>query len=161
MIRQQMTQTLARHLTTLALGTLLISGCSMKEMMVQERQSPYGLDETVERISNNAKELGWSVSGVKELDKSIKKNGGPQVAPVRLVELCNAQHAGQLMLDDASRYSSVMMPCTISVYTKSDGKTYVSNMRADKTGSAMGGLVADVMQNVSADQEKILKFLPQ
>ena len=140
---------------------LLVGGCSLKGMMVEERVSPYGLDETVDRISSKALEMGWVVSGVKKLDQSIKKHGGPEVLPVRLVELCNAKHAGRLMQGDEYRYSSVMMPCTISVYTKQDGKTYVTNMRASRMGSAMGGTVSDVMDEVDADQQKMLEFLAQ
>lgn len=149
-------RTLLLGLTLLALG-----GCSLKGMMVEERVSPYGLDETVERISANAKALGWVVAGVKKLDKSIKKHGGPEVLPVRLVELCNAKHAGRIMLEDDARYASVMMPCTITVYEKSDGKTYVTNMRAGRMGSMMGGTVSTVMEEVDADQQKMLEFLPQ
>lgn len=147
-------------LIILASVITLISGCSMKNMMVQERQSPYDLDETVNKITTKAKSMGWAVPGVKKLEKSIKKNGGPDVLPVRLVELCNADHAGKLMLDDDSRYVSVMMPCTISVYKKSDGKVYVSNVRAAKMGNFMGGLVAEVMQEVGQDQDAFLEFLP-
>lgn len=51
------------------------------------------------------------------------------------------------------------MPCAVAVYTKSDGKTYVSNMKAARMGNMMGGIVADVMQDVDKDQKKILKFL--
>ena len=145
----------------LALFITLLSGCSMKNMMVQERQSPYDLDETVTKITTKAKSMGWVVPGVKKLEKSIKKNGGPEVLPVRLIDLCNAAHAGKLMLDDDSRYISVMMPCTISVYKKNDGNVYVSNVRAAKMGNAMGGLVAEVMQEVGQDQEAFLDFLPK
>lgn len=51
------------------------------------------------------------------------------------------------------------MPCSIAFYTKSDGKTYVSSMRAGRMGSLMGGVVADVMADVDVDQKKILEFL--
>ena len=52
-----------------------------------------------------------------------------------------------------------LMPCAIGVYTKSDGKTYVVNMRAGLMGIMMGGVVADVMEVVDVDQKKILAFL--
>jgi uncharacterized protein (DUF302 family) len=131
----------------LAVAVLLLSGCAstMKNMMVTERQSPYGLDETVDKITQRAKEKGWVVSGVKKMEDSIKKHGGPDIAPVRLVELCEPQHAAKLLTPDDTRYVSVMMPCTISVYTKTDGKVYVTTMNAGTLGGMLGGLIAEVM----------------
>jgi len=140
----------------------LSAGCSMKSMMVQERVSPYDVDTTVKKIQENAVAVGWVAPGVRNMRKSIIKNGGKDIgAEVRIVELCNADHAaGKILSEDEGRYSALLMPCAIAVYTKSDGKTYVSSMRAGEVGGMMGGVVADVMQDVDADQKKILEFLP-
>jgi len=128
--------------------------------MILEKMSPFGHDETVKKITDATRAGGWVVSGVKQLDKSIAKNGGPKVLPVTLVEICNAEHAGKILLDDSSRWASVMMPCTISVYDKSDGKTYVGFMNAPLIGTMFGGLVGEVMGGPVADgQTKILGFL--
>jgi uncharacterized protein (DUF302 family) len=144
----------------IVLAILLASGCSMKSMMVEERVSPYGLEETISKIQENAKAIGWVSPGVKNMNKSIAKHGGADIdGQVRIVELCNAEHASNILSTDAGRYAAVMMPCAIAVYTKSDGKTYVTNMRAGLMGSMMGGVVADVMEVVDVDQKKILAFL--
>ena len=144
----------------LFLSTALSSGCSMKSMMVEERVSPYDVDKTVEVIRNNAKEIGWVSPGVRNMNKSVSKHGGTIVGgPVRIVELCHAGYAGKILSDDTGRYSALLMPCSIAVYTKSDGKTYVSNMKAGRMGSMMGGIVAEVMVDVDKDQKKILQFL--
>ncbi len=144
----------------IVLAILLASGCSMKSMMVEERVSPYGLEETISKIQENAKAIGWVSPGVKNMNKSIAKHGGADISgQVRIVELCNAGHASNILSTDEGRYAAVMMPCAIAVYTKSDGKTYVTNMRAGLMGSMMGGVVADVMEVVDVDQKKILAFL--
>jgi uncharacterized protein (DUF302 family) len=147
-----------------ALGVVLVigltTGCSMKSMMVQERVSPYDVDKTVKTIQENAKAIGWATPGVKNMNKSIKKHGGPDIGgPVRIVELCKADYAGKILSQDEGRYSALLMPCSIAVYTRSDGKTYVSSMKAGLMGRMMGGVVADVMQDVDADQKEFLKFL--
>ncbi len=142
------------------LAILLVSGCSMQSMMVDERVSPYGMDETISKILENAKAIGWVSSGVKNMNKSVEKHGGADIGgPVRVIELCNAEHASNILSVDEARYASVLMPCAIGVYTKTDGKTYVVNMRAGRMGSMMGGVVADVMAKVDVDQQKILAFL--
>jgi uncharacterized protein (DUF302 family) len=147
-------------ITRVAIAILLVSGCSMKSMMVDERVSPYGVDETVSKIQENAKAIGWVSPGVKNMNKSITKHGGADIGgPVRIVELCNAEYASNILKEDEGRYAAVLMPCAVAVYSKSDGKTYVTNMRAAKMGSMMGGVVEDVMDVVDVDQKKILEFL--
>ena len=131
-----------------------------QQKMILEKVSPFGHEETAKKITTAATASGWVVSGVKQLDKSILKNGGPKVLPVTLVELCIAEHAGKILLDDSSRWASVMMPCTIAVYDKSDGKTYVGFMNARLIGVMFGGLVGEVMGGPVADgQANIISFL--
>jgi uncharacterized protein (DUF302 family) len=128
--------------------------------MTHERLSPLGLQETVDAIVKKAKAIGWVVPGIKKLEKNIKKHGGPDVLPVRLVELCQPHYSGKLMLDDDARYVSVLMPCTIAVYTKKDGKTYVAHLKVENLGPMMGGIVAEVMGGpVARDQARILEVL--
>jgi uncharacterized protein (DUF302 family) len=144
------------------LVTLSITGCSsvMRSTMVQERQSPYNMEETVKTITAQGRQKGWNVSEPKRLDQTIRKHGGPTVLPVTLLELCEPHHAGKLLAKDDDRWVSVFMPCTIGVYEKSDGKVYVTNVKAANLGAMMGGTVAEVMGGaVAADQEEILSFL--
>jgi uncharacterized protein (DUF302 family) len=152
---------ITKSLTVIA-ALLFASACSMKSMMVEERVSPYGVDETVTKIQQNAKAIGWVSPGVKNMNKSIKKHGGADIGgPVRIVELCNANYASNILKEDEARYAAVLMPCAVAVYTKADGKTYVTNMRAGRMGSMMGGVVEEVMSVVDVDQKKILEFLEQ
>lgn len=152
----------AYRTASLLLAVLAMTGCSsmMRSAMVNERASPYGMEETVRIVTDNAKQKGWNVGEPRKLDQTIRKHGGPSVLPVTLLELCEPHHAGKLLGRDEDRWVAIFMPCTIGVYLKSDGKTYVSNVRADNLGALMGGTVAEVMGGpVSASQEEILSFL--
>jgi len=132
----------------------------MPGMMLTERLSPYGVDETVAKITANAKAEGWVVSSVQPLHKSVKKHGGGDLLPVVLINLCQADHAYNILKEDAHKVISVMMPCTISVYQKSDGLIYVGTMNAGLLGTLFGGVVAEVMGGtVAAQQYKFLAFL--
>lgn len=138
-------------------GICLFFYLGAANLMLRERPSPVGLEETVQRITKAAEAEGWKVQAVKKLDESIKKNGGGEVLPVRLIEVCNGKHAGRMMRDDDARRVSVFMPCTISVYTKRDGTTYVSSMNANLLGRLFGGTVSDVMAgHVSDAQERFI-----
>lgn len=147
----------------IVLGILLTAGAGwmmMPGMMLKEYQSPYGVDETVAKIKDNALAEGWVVAGVMPIDKSVKKHGGGDLPPVRLVNLCEANHAYNILKGDDTKIVSVMMPCTISVYQKTDGSTYIGAMNAGLMGKMFGGIVAEVMGGTVADQQKqFIKFV--
>ncbi|UHD17272.1 DUF302 domain-containing protein [Thiocapsa bogorovii] len=141
------------------LGIAAVSVAFAPSMMIHEHQSPYGLDETVEKISQNAIAAGWVVSGVKQLDKSVEKHGGGKILPVRLIDLCQANHAAKILSQDDERFVSVMMPCTISVYEKQDGKVYIAHVNAGLMGRLFGGTISEVMGGpVSDEQNQFVSF---
>ncbi|MEN8148732.1 MAG: DUF302 domain-containing protein [Planctomycetota bacterium] len=122
-------------------------------MMLSERKSAHDLDETVKLITKAAKAEGWTVSGVRKLDESVRKHGGPDLRAVRLVDLCHAQHAGKILVEDDARVVSVLMPCTISVYEKSDGSVWVGHMNPGLMGRVFGGVIAEVMSGPVAESQ--------
>ncbi len=134
----------------------------MPSLMLKEYSSPFGVEETVEKISQNALAEGWVVSSVTPLNNSVKKHGGGDLPPVRLINLCQPHHAFNILTEDNSKIVSVMMPCTISVYQKDDGKTYIGTMNAGLLGSMFGGTVAEVMAGpVATEQQKFIAFATQ
>jgi uncharacterized protein (DUF302 family) len=140
-------------LATAAVVTVMAPG-----LMLKERKSPLGLDETVAAITNKAVAAGWVVSSVMPLDQTVKKNGGDPGRPVRLINLCQAQHASAILLDDKARVATTLMPCTISVYETAVG-VKVGSMNAGLMGRLFGGTISRIMAgSVAADQERFLDF---
>ncbi|MEJ2308600.1 MAG: DUF302 domain-containing protein [Gammaproteobacteria bacterium] len=133
---------------------------TMPGMMLHEKRSPYTVEETVEKIKSNAENAGWVVADIKPLHKSVKKHGGGDLPAVMLMNLCQANHAYNILQEDGNKILSVMMPCTISVYQKSDGNTYVGTMNAELLGKMFGGTIAKIMgEEVAADQQGFISFL--
>ena len=131
----------------------------MPGMMITEQISPFNLDETIEKITANAKAESWVISSIQPLHKSVKKHGGGDLLPVVLINLCQADHAYSILKEDKNKLISVMMPCTISVYQKTDGQVYIATMNAGLLGTMFGGIVAEVMGGtVAAQQYKFLAF---
>ncbi len=135
------------------LTVILVAGIA-PGLMIKEYRSSLGLQESVDRIQARAEEAGWTVSSVMELEKSIRNHGGPEVAPVRLINLCQPVYSSTILLDDSARKVSVMMPCTISVYEKGDGDVYIGAMNAGLLGRLFGGVVADVMGGPVAKEQR-------
>ena len=143
-------------LLTGALATAVGVTVTAPGLMLKERSSPLGLEETVAAITNKAVAAGWVVSSVMPLDQSVKKHGGDPGRHVRLVNLCQAQHASAILLDDKARVATTLMPCTISVYETADG-VRIGSMNAGLMGRMFGGTIARIMAGpVAADQEKFL-----
>jgi uncharacterized protein (DUF302 family) len=130
----------------------------MPGMMLKEYPASGGVAETVEKIKEKALSEGWVVASVKPLHESIRKNGGGDIRPMMLVNLCEANHAFDILELDENKKISVFMPCTISVYEKSDGQTYIGAMNAGLLGRMFGGRAADVMKMVSSDQQSFIEY---
>lgn len=142
-----------------AITFMLIAWTMAPKMMLNERLSPYGTEKTVQTIQANAIKHGWVASDVISLHTSIKKYGGYELEPVYLVNLCNATHAYNILKKDKQKIISVMMPCTISVYEKSDGKTYIGTMNASLMGKMFGGDVAQIFgKDVAREQDMFIEF---
>lgn len=131
----------------------------MPRLMLKERVSPQGVEETVAIITQRVAEAGWVVSNVMPLDQSVRKHGGAELPPIRLVNICQAGHASRLLVKGETRKVSVMMPCTIAVYAGDDGKTRVATLNAGLLGRMFGGEVSAVMAGpVARDQERFVNF---
>ncbi len=132
----------------------------MPNMMLKEVKSPYGVEETVAKIKANAEAKGWAIPSIKPLHKSIKKHsdGKLVVPPVMLINICNAVYAYDAIKKDQNKKISVFMPCTISVYEKNDGTTWIGYMNAKLMGDMFGGDVAEAMTPVAADQSSFIEF---
>lgn len=139
--------------------TLSAGMAIMPKMMIHENESPLGYEETIQHLENVITNSGWIISRKMDMQKSIAKHG-KTIPPVTLIKICQADYADQILNTDAAMYVSVMMPCSISIYQKSDGKTYVSTMNTGLMGRIFGGVVADVMGGpVAKDEATFMEFL--
>jgi uncharacterized protein (DUF302 family) len=148
----------------LVLGALLALGGASQmagSMMFQERVSPFTVEETVARIQQNilAAGNGWALFGLRYPARPVEAEGG-NVLPVMLIEACSVKYSGPILKDDKVRFLSLLMPCKIAVYKKSDGKVYIGIMNAGLIGKLFGSMVGDTMADVVRDQEKFLVMDP-
>jgi uncharacterized protein (DUF302 family) len=50
------------------------------------------------------------------------------------------------------------MPCTLAVYVKSDGKTYISMMNLELMGQMYGGDVAEMARELAPQMEAMVNL---
>ena len=133
---------------------------AMPSMMIVTKECKLGFDETVSALEKRIPDHGWVISGGKPIDmnKSLAKNGVDFKPRVKLVKLCNAKHAKNVLTTD--RWVSCMMPCTMAVWEGDDGKVYLSEMNMGLMAKMFGGNIAKVMGgSVVHDEEQMLEGL--
>lgn len=132
-------------------------------LMMKEHPSPFGVEETAARIQANIQALdkskGWSLSALRNPAKAVAATG-TNVLPVLLVEACSTKYSGPLLKDDTTKILSILMPCTITVFKKDDGKTYIGTMNSGLVGRMFGKKVGDIMGEVAKDQAKFIVMDP-
>ncbi len=128
-------------------------------MMIHEAKSPYDFNTTVDTIIANAKSEGWKVPKTYDFQKSILDAGSGNIGRVKVIEMCQPEYVSGLLVADDTKYVAVMMPCSVAVYEKSDGETYVASMNIGIMGKVFGGAVDQTMSKVAADDKKILEFV--
>ena len=135
-----------------AAGWILLPG-----LMLTTHQSPYDVEETCLRLRRAIEANGWNCPAVRDMNQSMAQQGVEMDAPVRIVELCNAAYAKEVLQTNPEM--STMMPCAFGVYRK-DGRVYVTGLNTGLMGKMFGGNVAAVMgDRVAADERKILECL--
>ena len=128
--------------------------------MLIEVPSPLGFEATLERLEANAKDMGWKVPEKWKVDfqRNLLKVTDTDIGPNRVLKMCEPFAAVKLLLKDEYKQLTAMMPCTIAVYEKSDGKTYVAMMNLEAMGQMYGGDVIEMTKELAPQMEQMLKF---
>jgi len=126
-----------------------------EQQMFLENESKYNFAETIEKLNAEIANKGWRVSTVHDLQKSLKKEG-TDVLPIQVLALCQPEYAKKILLKDDERIVSALMPCRVSIYEKSNGKTYISRINAAIMPPSMTETIKEVMGKASNDIEEIL-----
>jgi uncharacterized protein (DUF302 family) len=82
-------------------------------------------DEAVAAVEAKTQEKGFRVLHTHDVKATLEEKGFSR-EPLKIVEVCNAKYASQVLEKDIK--ISLMLPCPISVYTQR-GKTYISALR--------------------------------
>ena len=133
---------------------LSLEGSKEKEGIFLENESKYNFDETVDKLKAAIEQKTWKVTAIHDLQQTMKTYG-KDVLPVKVFAVCHPKHSSKILEKDDERIVSCMMPCRISVYQKSDGKTYISRIDPAPMAKAFGGIVEQVMTE-SANEIEVM-----
>lgn len=123
--------------------------------MFIKSESIHNLNSTVEIIEKSLLESNWKIMHTHNLHQSLK-NHGFDVLPVVVMEVCRPDYSVKMLSFDEERLFSSLMPCRISVYETSDGKTWISRMNSGEIAREAGGITEEVMTIAFNEIEKIV-----
>ncbi len=140
---------------------IILSGAAlfyfMPRMMLVVRESKFDVDKTVAEIQKAAAKNGWQVPKVYDIQASLKNAGYKDLPPVKIMSLCQPDHAHNILKENADRKVTAIMPCRIGIYQDNNGKVYISGMNMGLMSKVFGGNIAKVIAYVTEEEHKILK----
>ncbi|SFI27882.1 Uncharacterized conserved protein, DUF302 family [Tindallia magadiensis] len=157
----------AKQIMTITMILMLLMGmvqmpvmaASQPQMeMILEYESKYNFEETTRRFEENVEEAGWSIVQVFNY-KEILAERGFDIENIKIYAVCSGQHSAAILELDDERMVSPLMPCTISIYEKSDGKTYVAQLNSGEVAQPFGGVIADTMMTVAQETHAMISDL--
>lgn len=154
-----MTEQLIILIVGLAVGaslTLLTVWFTMPKMMLHEVRSGLSFDDTVAGIEQAAIKAGWEVPKVYDLQASLSKAGKTDVSRMKVISMCQPDHADTILAEEKNRRVTAMMPCRIGVYEGDDGQVLMTQMNIGLMSRMFGGTIERVMRQVAAEEKTIL-----
>jgi len=144
------------HIVMLTVILVSAGGCAAShQTMFKEFVSPFGFDETIERVSKQAEAEGWKVPGVSHIHKNLAR-AGKQVAPVAVINLCNPDYAERLLRNEQDRIASALLPCRVSVYETADG-VRLSMLHPNFLSAHLKGLPGEVVPFAARENAAIVE----
>lgn len=129
---------------------------AMPGMMLHVSQSSLSFDDTVSTIESRAVAAGWQVPKIYDLQTSLINAGKSDMTRLKVISLCQPDHAYAILSDDANKAVSAMMPCRIGVYETADGSVRIAQMNIGLMSKIFGGTIQEVMGKVSEEEADIL-----
>ena len=133
---------------------------SAEEGLIVEKASPLGFQETIDKLISNGKSLGWKLPKKwrKNFQKNLKHVTKIDIGRNLVIEMCEPWAAVELLKHDKYKKFLSMMPCSVAVYEKSDGKVYLSMMNIQMMGSVYKGQpeIEKLVSDLAPQMEKML-----
>ena len=105
------------------------------------------IEQAVRSVEEISARRGFRVLHTHDVSGTLAEKGF-QREPLRIVEICNARYASEVLNKDVK--IALMLPCPISVYTQ-EGQTFISTLLP----SSIGQFFPDAgIEGVAAEVEK-------
>jgi len=142
-----------------SLATGILVWKMMPSMMLEVKESKLPFEESVALIKSKALDKGWQVPKIYDLQNSLVEAGYKEFGRVKILSMCQPDHAYKILSIEENKKISSMMPCRIGVYESKNGKTYIARMNIGLMSKMFGGTIEEVMGKVAAEEHDMLHEL--
>jgi uncharacterized protein (DUF302 family) len=130
---------------------------AMPKLMLNIRKSKYDVDETVSRIEEHAKKLGWTVPKIYNIQETLSNAGFKDMRKIRILSICKHEHAYKILSNDTDKKVTAIMPCRVGVYEDSNGNVFAASMNIGLMSKMFGGNIARIMGSAAREEHEIIK----
>jgi len=130
----------------------------LRHSLINEYQSKFSFNKTLQEIKNNTEQTNgeW----ILRFNKSCSLPKASDKSRIIQIELCSNKYSSRIINKESSRKASAIIPSTFSIYEKSDGKTYISQLNSSLIGHLVGGDISKIFaRKIYPEQQIILKQL--
>lgn len=124
--------------------------------IVVEDLSRVDFPTTLKHLKSQLEADGWNIVAEINLGERLAKKNVAIPGGLVILELTSGKNAVPLLKNDATRYVSALMPCSVSVYGMSDGRVMISRMNARVMAGMMEPGVAEVMKTASRNLDETI-----
>ena len=139
-----------------AMATLLLAFLLAPSLFLLEDKSNYDFTTTVTKLENSIAENGWKLAHVNDLQATMAKFD-KEVRQVKVLEICNPDHAYSILSAGDERVVSSLMPCRVAVYECPNGDVRISRLNSSLMSKPMSKLIRSTMTVAAKDTEAILE----
>ena len=132
--------------------TFIAGVCYLRHNLIQEIPLEDNFAQAANKVGPTAQKYGWQVS--------YNDCGLPRLVedhPVEVYRFCKSRYAYELLQNEEDRKIACILPCSISIYRKSDGVTYLSKLNMPLITQLLGGSSILIFQEkISPEQRAIM-----
>lgn len=119
----------------------------MPKKMFATYKSKLGFDETVFSLGESAKNNGWTIPEIRDLQQDYIEEGHEDMTKIKILYFCNSQGGYNILKDDNYKKMSVMMPMGVSVYKTNDDQVRIAMMNLGFMSMMFSGIVKKVLHD--------------
>ncbi len=123
--------------------------------MMSEQKSRLGYRETIAKLQDAAKKRGWEIGPVTDMQEAMKKAGQKDARPFSVLTLCKKDLAENLLKVQMENKAVPFVPCRMSVFEGSDGKTYIAKPNTETMAAMALPAYASLLRQFATEEKAL------
>lgn len=124
--------------------------------MMSERKSRFGYRETIGALQDAAKKRGWEIGPTLDMQEAMQKAGQKNARPFSMLTLCKKDLAERLLKAQMANKAIPFVPCRMSVFEGTDGKTYLAKPNTETMAQMAAPAFAPLLRQFAEEEKALL-----